>query len=95
LVGFFPLHQFPNFTRGVAGSGDMLPPEPGVALSPLDVGMSENLGQLVQIAAVHHVPGSESVTQVVEPEVRYLRSPEQILEPSFESAPAANCTLWP
>ena len=26
FVGFFPLHQFPNLTRSVAGSGDIFPP---------------------------------------------------------------------
>ena len=74
---------------GVASSGDMLPPELGIALGHLDIGMPENFGHLVEIAAVHHVPESENVTQVMEPEVRDICSPEQILETSFESASVA------
>ena len=64
----------------------MLPPELGVALGHFDVGMPENLSQIVKIVAVS---GSERMTQVIEPEVGDLCSPEQIVEIPIESASVA------
>jgi hypothetical protein len=42
--------------------------------------MPEQPGKLVEIAAGHHVPGCESVAQVVEAEISNLRSFEQFME---------------
>ena len=58
----------------------MLPSELGVTLGHLDIRMTENLCQFVEIATVHHVPGRKRVAQVVKPEVLNLRPDEQIIK---------------
>jgi hypothetical protein len=45
--------------------------------------VSEDFGEFVEIAAVHHVPRSESVTQIVEMEILDTGSFEQVLETSL------------
>jgi hypothetical protein len=47
----------------------MLPPQLRIAFGHLDVRVTKYLGQLVQITAVHHVPGCKGVPQIMEPEI--------------------------
>jgi len=64
----FPLlsfHQSPNLTCRTAGPRNMTLSQLGVALGHFDVGVAQDLGEFVQIPAVHHVPGCERVPQIV------------------------------
>ena len=45
---FFFLQQLPDFPCRVAGSGDVLPPQLGIAFGHLDVRMAEDLRQFVK-----------------------------------------------
>jgi tetratricopeptide (TPR) repeat protein len=63
----------------------VLASELGVTLGHLDVRVTENLRKLVEIAAVHHVPGREGVAQVVKPEVLNLCPDEQIFKTTLQT----------
>jgi hypothetical protein len=65
-----------------------------ITLGHLDVRVTKDFGQLVQIAAVHHVPGREGVAQIMKPEVLDFRSFEQILKTPFQSLPTTLCTRF-
>src|SRR2546430_17472990 len=58
-----------------------------VPLGHFDVRMTEDLRQLVEVAAVHHEPRGKAVAQVVEPEVRDAGQLQYGLETSFHSLP--------
>lgn len=58
----------------------MLPTELGIALGHLDVRVAQYLRELVKIAAVHHVPGGEGMTQIVESEILNSSSIEQVFK---------------
>lgn len=82
-------HQRPDHLCRTAGLREVLPSELGIALSHLDIRVTENLRKLVEIAAVHHVPGRKRVTQIVEPEILNLCSFEQRCETPLQSLPPA------
>jgi hypothetical protein len=63
----------------------MLPRQLGVAFGHLDIRVAENFGQLIKVAAVHHVPGRERVPQIVKTEVRNPCLFEYGLETPFHS----------
>jgi hypothetical protein len=42
-------HQFPDFPRGAAGSGNVPPRQLGIAFGHLDVRMAEDFRKLVKI----------------------------------------------
>ena len=54
--------------------------EVSVTLRHLDVGVTEQLREFVQITARHHVPGNKGMAQIVEPKVSNLCSLEQFME---------------
>jgi hypothetical protein len=74
LVAFFLLrlllHQAPDHLRGGAGLRDVLASQLGITLGHLDIRVTKNLRKLVEIAAVHHVPGRKRVTEAVEIEYK-------------------------
>jgi hypothetical protein len=61
-----------------AGLYDVIERELGVAFRHLDVGMPKQLGKLEEIAAAHHAPRSESMTEIVKTKFSNLCSSEQI-----------------
>ncbi len=93
LYAFWLLHQFPYFTRRIAGAGDVLPTQLCIAFRHLDIRVPEDLRQLIKITAVPHVPGCEGVTQIVEPEISDGCSFEQIIETSIQSLTTTCCAL--
>lgn len=66
----------------------------GIALGHLDVRVTEHLRQIVQVPAVHHVPGGEGVTQVMEPEVPNLRPLGANPQTTLQSLPLTRDDLY-
>jgi aryl-alcohol dehydrogenase-like predicted oxidoreductase len=60
--------QLPKFPRRVAGLSHVGSSQLRVTFRHFDIRVSEDLGKLVEIAAVHHVPTREGVTQIVKAE---------------------------
>ena len=61
--------MLPNLLCHGASLGDVFLSDSGVALSHLDIRTTEDFCGLIQIAAVHHVPGREGLPQFVKAEV--------------------------
>ena len=74
------LQQPPHLARRITRLCDVLLGQLGIPLGHPDVRMTENLGQLIQIPAVHHVPRGEAVSQVMEAEVLQARQLQYRLE---------------
>ena len=72
-------------------SHDVRSGEVGVEFCHLDVGVPEQLGKLVEIAARHHVPGSKRVAQIVEPKVSDLRSFEEFIKTLVRTLTPTGC----
>ena len=62
LSAILHFHQFPDFPRRASGPGDVLPRQLRIAFGHLDIRVAEDFRELVEIAAVHHVPGRERVS---------------------------------
>ena len=76
-------HLAPHLTRDAARLDDVRSCKVGVTLRHLDVRVTKQFRELVEIAARHHVPGRKGVAQIVEPEVSNAGSCENILEAPF------------
>jgi len=95
MDAIFFLQQLPDFPRRVSGSGEMLPPQLGIAFGHLDIRVAKDFRQLVKIAAVHPVPGCKGVAQIVETKVLNFCPCEQVVETSFNPLPSTYRTrLW-
>ena len=90
----FRSQQLPDHFRSGAGFGDVFASQFGLTLSHLDIGATENLRELVEIAKIHHVPGCEGITQIVEPEVLNRCSSEQVFEAPLQSLASALRALF-
>jgi hypothetical protein len=100
FVPFFLLcellvHHVPDQLGCGSSFVDMGASQFGVTFGHLDIRVLHELRQLVEVAAVHHLPGCKGMTQIVEPEVMYVHSLEQVLKTSLQSLTlAARATLW-
>ena len=69
----------------------MTPGQLGVPLRHFDVRVAQDLGQLVKISAVHHVPRGEGVPQIVEAETLDTGQ----LQDGFKTLPPFGVPAWP
>src|SRR5258706_9285885 len=61
-------HQAPHRFGRVTGLGDMSLAQLGVSFGHPNIRMTQDLSQLVQISAVHHVPRGERMPEIVKTE---------------------------
>ncbi len=78
-----------DLSRYSAGLDDVLARQLRVALRDPDVGMLEEFGKLIQIAATNHVPGSERMAEIVKAEVINLCSRQEIRKALVRALQAA------
>ena len=64
--------QSPHLARRTSSPGDMMARQLRIPLGHFNVGVAQDLGEFVEVPAVHHVPTCEGVTQIMEPEIADL-----------------------